>query len=409
MGNSGWRVLATLVLVGAIAGCAHEPFTIAPISVTEAPDRKIAKPIAFYHGKEFRETLYTVQQWGLPLKTGEASDHALRAAYQRLFDSAREVVSREAISGLTGSGAPLAIIEPKEVQVGYFDASGRGWGPIYSRVSYRFSFSDVAGASIADWRVRGFAQYDSWNEREPRGEFQRYAEAPRRAIGVSVANFIRGFERIPELVRWSRNLPVTESNAPASGQMTRENVGDDGGIEVRYPSVLTLQVRRAPLPKPPADLVKEEVAAPALLALRLTLRNESPRRLSLDPGEVEWVAAGANTLEPLPAPIVSAHLSGRPFGMAVGVMSPGVGMLPALFAALATVSSGAEHQQRLAAWTAATEREILKDDVTLPGATRGGLIYLAQPPNRQGGELVVRVIDLDDAVRYSLRVPLRAR
>jgi hypothetical protein len=409
------EAFAALVLVGVITGCAttREPYPIAPIRITAGPQPKVAKPVAFSHGKAFRETTHTLEPYAnqlyLPLKTGEASDRALRAAYERVFDSAREVASREALSAAAAPGSSLALIEPRGVQLDYFDGSGRGRGPFYARVGYRFSFSDPTGAPIADWRVSGFAQHDSSGGFRWSDEFQIFAEAPRRAMEVAVANFMRSFERVPELIRWGRNLPVMESNAPASGQVMREIAGDDAGVEARYPGVLRLQVRRVPLPKPPAELVKEEATAPALLALRLILRNESPRRLSLDPDEMEWVLAGAKTLEPLPAPMVSEALSGRPFGVAVGVMSPGVGMLPGLFAALATASSVSERKQQFAAWMAATSREILKDVVTPAGGSGGGVIYLAQPRDREGGELIVRVIDLDDAVRYSVRLPLPAR
>jgi len=37
----------------------------------------------------------------------------------------------------------------------------------------------------------------------------------------------------------------------------------------------------------------------------------------------------------------------------------------------------------------------------------GGLIYhFAKPPQADGGTLTVRVIDLDDALRYAVRVPM---
>jgi hypothetical protein len=408
------KILGILALIGAIAGCANtrEPYPIAPVSVTQTPERKLAKPIAFFHGKAFRETLHTLEPYSnmlyLPLKTGERSDQALRAAYLHLFDSATEVASRDALSGRGGLSASLALIEPKEVRLDYYDASARGWGPFYSRVSYRFSLFDANGASVAEWRVRGFAHFEStgvrWSD-----EFQTFAEAPRRAIEAAMANFIRNFERVPELVRWNRGLPVTESNVLAAGQVTHQTTGDHPGVEARYPGVLSLRVNRIQLPKPPEKSVTEETAAPALLALHLTLRNESPRRLLLDPGEVEWVLDGVGTLEPLPAPLVAEFMSGRPLGVTGGVMSPGVGMLPALFGALATASSVSDRKQQFAAWMGATSREILKDDVTLAGATGSGVIYLRRPVNREGGELVVRVVDLDDALRYTVRLPLPAR
>jgi len=34
--------------------------------------------------------------------------------------------------------------------------------------------------------------------------------------------------------------------------------------------------------------------------------------------------------------------------------------------------------------------------------------YFVRPPGPHGGELVVRVVDLDEAVRYTVRVPFPA-
>jgi hypothetical protein len=39
-------------------------------------------------------------------------------------------------------------------------------------------------------------------------------------------------------------------------------------------------------------------------------------------------------------------------------------------------------------------------------ADRSGVLYFPRPPNAEGGTFVIPIVDLDDAVRYSVRVPL---
>ena len=68
-----------------------------------------------------------------------------------------------------------------------------------------------------------------------------------------------------------------------------------------------------------------------------------------------------------------------------------------------------DHKKRFGAWNEAIRRDILEDGIVPPTGTRSGVIYFVQPPQRDGGELLVRVVDLDDAVRYTLRFPLPAR
>jgi len=40
------------------------------------------------------------------------------------------------------------------------------------------------------------------------------------------------------------------------------------------------------------------------------------------------------------------------------------------------------------------------------GEKRNGLIYFPKPREKDGGTLVVPVIDLDEALRYTVRVPM---
>jgi hypothetical protein len=90
-------------------------------------------------------------------------------------------------------------------------------------------------------------------------------------------------------------------------------------------------------------------------------------------------------------------------------MSPGAGMLPALFASLVSAAENERQKKDLAAWTAAIDRELLEDGIAAAGASRGGILYFPRPPQLDGGTLAIPVIDLDDALRYTVRVPLPAK
>jgi hypothetical protein len=76
-----------------------------------------------------------------------------------------------------------------------------------------------------------------------------------------------------------------------------------------------------------------------------------------------------------------------------------------LFAALISAAELARHQSEYAAWSAAASAQTLADGLTGPRATTSGLVYFPRP-NSAAGELVVRVIDLDAAVRYTVRIPI---
>lgn len=414
------RIFVSIALL-ALAGCASDPVSLEIRLGSLHEGTKFAQPVAFLHTKAFREDLQTVEPYGnkyyLPLKTGEASDRALRAAYAQVFESPREVTSLEDLRSLSGPSAPVAVIEPSIVELNYLNASGRMWGPYYSEIVYRFALFDTTGTQVADWRVRGFGQYDMNREAsEPgsalrRGETAWMSEAPRRAVEAAAANFVAGFERVPELIRLTRNLPFAGANAPVALQAIRHTAPARPGVEASYPGAFTLHLERTSVPQLPKELVKDESQVTYLLPVRLTLENRGTHRLALDPADAQWlpdeIAKGSpKPISPLPAPVVPALIAGRPFGMVVGVMSPGVGMLPALFAALVSAAENERQKKDLAAWTAAISRELLDAGIAAAGATRGGVIYFARPPQLDGGTVVIPVIDLDDAVRYTVRVPL---
>ena len=420
--------IAVALVCAAVAGCAADPVSLDVRPATAPTARKVTQPVAFLHTKAFREDIRTVEPYGnkyyLPLKTGEASDRALRSAYAQVFDAPREIGSLDELRA-PGPPAPVAVIEPSIVSLDYLNASGRMWGPYYTEIVFRFALYDGAGARLADWRVSGFGVYDmNLKPSDPGGaeavsvlrggETAWMSEAPRRAVEAATANFVAGFERVPELIRLARNQPLAGADVPAARQSTRDTAPASSGIEASYPGALALHVQRAAVPQPPKDLVKDEPQVPYLLPVRLTLQNQGTHRLALDPADAELlpegsVESGPKPISPLPAPVVSALITGRPFGMVVGVMSPGVGMLPALFAALVSAASNEQQKKDLAAWTAAINRELLDAGVVPAGASRGGVIYFPRPPKLDGGTLMITVIDLDVALRYTVRVPLPAK
>jgi hypothetical protein len=403
-----------------VAACASDPVSLISAAPALPVAQQFAHPVAFLHSAAFRGDVRVVEPYGnkyyLPLKTGEASDRALRAAYAQVFAAPQEVASLEQLRGLAGAQAPVALIEPSILKLDYVNASGRTSGPFFAQITYRFSLADATGAPVASWRVRGIGQYDPAQSRQeppPAGETAMLAEAPRLAVGAAAAEFVRGLERVPEFVRLGRNLALADVNVPADRQQVRDTGPSPPGVEASYPGALALQVQRAGLPHPPGAPVKGEPAEANLLAVRLTLHNLGAHRLGLDPADAVWLpgiaADGApEGVSPLPAQAVSALVAGKPFGLLVGVMSPGAGMLPGLFAALVNASENDRQKKEFAAWSTAVERELLDFGIAAPGAGRSGVVYFARSPGMDGGALVIPVIDLDEAVRYTVRAPLPA-
>lgn len=415
---SSIALLAAITVCAGLGGCASDPVVLEVRAPALPAAQKVAQPVAFLHTRAFREDLQTIEPYGnkyyLPLKTGEASDRVLRAVYAQMFAAPREVASPAELRGADAAQAPVALIEPSIVKLDYVNASARLWGPFYAEITYRFSLADAAGAPLATWRVRGIGQYDpatSKQEPPPRGETAVLVEAPRLAINAAAAEFVRSFERVPELIRLTRALPLAGANVPAERQTMRDTAPASPGVEAAYAGAFTLQVERAALPRRPAEPTREVPQEAYLLPVRLTLHNRGAHRLALYPADAEWLPAGQaegvqTPVSPLPAQVVSAFLAGRPFGLMVGVMSPGTGMLPGLFAAIINLAEIERQKKDFAAWRAAVDRELLDAGVAAPGASRGGVIYFPRPPKRDGGTLLVPIIDLDEALRYTVRVPL---
>ena len=409
---------ALLGIVALLAGCATEPISLQVRPETDRPIARIDARVAFVHPQAFRERQEDVSAYGnkyiLHLKVGEASDKALREVYPRLFVAPREVASRQAFSQLAGADAPAVLLEPSIVALHYLNASRRMHGPCYSQIEYRFSLTNAQGETVT-WIVRGFGAFDLEEEARlaqkglatlPRGEEGILVEAPRRAVEAGVANLARSFDRVPELIRFS-GKPIAGTDVAAERQVTGEIGPPTPGVEAAYPGALTLLVQRTPLPTPPSGIAEMGSAEPDLIAVRITLRNESTRRLALDPADIEWQAGLAAPIEAIPPPVAAALLTRLPFGITV---APGVGVaaLPSLFAALVSAAELERHRTEFSAWTAAVSRDTLTDGITGGGETRTGLAYFPKPGKLSGGTLTVRVIDLDDAARYTVRVSMPA-
>ena len=347
------------------------------------------------------------------MKIGEASDKALRATYERMFADAREASSPAAPTSASAAPREVALLEPSIVRLKYLNASHRMEGPFYSEVDYRFRLSEAGGQVVAEWTVRGFGRYPPDADRQPptkdsppgpRSEQALLAEAPRRAVEDGVAAFARSFTRVPELIRWTRGEGAADANAPLSSLSTKGVLSSSAAVDASCPGVFMLTVERAALPRPTAPAAEERPPEPALVALRVTLRNQAERRLALDPADIEWIPEGAAPVEPIPPAVAAALVTRLPFGL---VVAPGVGAaaLPGLIAALISAAELSRHQSEYAAWSAATTAQTLTDGVTGPSATSSGLVFFPRPDSA-AGVLIVRVIDLDAAVRYTVRIPV---
>jgi hypothetical protein len=407
--------LHALVALGAIAiaGCASEPVSIEAAPVRAAA--QIDRPVAFLHSPEFRNQQVTLEPYGnkyyLPLKIGESSDKALRATYAQLFATATEVSSRDEVAN-AGAAAPTALIEPSIVGFKYLNASHRMEGPSYAEVDYRFRLSDGQGQALAVWTVRGIGRYPSDAARPPRtkdsppaprGEQGIIVEAPRRAVEDAMSGFVHDFERVPELIRWTRGEPLAGVDAPPAALSTKGVLSASSAADASVAGAFTLRVERAPLPRPAKQAAEEGAPETSLIALRIGLGNDGEHRLALDPSDVQWIVDGRAPMEPIPAAAVAALVTRLPFGLAVAP-GVGVGALPALVAALISAGEMARHQSEFAAWSAALTSESLTDGVAGPRASRSGLVYFPKPGSA-AGTLVVQVIDLDAAVRYTVRIP----
>ncbi|MCL4799161.1 MAG: hypothetical protein KJ025_06210 [Burkholderiales bacterium] len=417
MRRAAARLGAAAALTLALGGCAHEPVSLEVRSAAPPAAAPIARPIAFFHPQSFREREQPIEPYAqgyvLPLKLGEASDRVLRETYARLFAAPREVGSREELAALARADGAVALLEPTISAFDYLNASRRMHGPYYAEVQYRFALTGADGAAIARWTVRGFGQFDLDAELRartkdspppPRGEAAINIEAPRRAIEAATASFARSFERVPELIRWRRGEPVAGTDVAPERQTTSALGPEQRGALASYAGAFALRAERAPIPKPPKDLSEEAAAAePNLVAVRLTLENASTHRLALDPADIEWHAGSEVPLEPLPPQVAAALITRLPFGM---VVAPGVGVaaLPALFAALVSAAELERHRHEFAAWSDAVSAETLADGIAAGGAQRSGVVYFPKLPEREGGVLVVRVVDLDEALRYTVRV-----
>ena len=416
--HAGRCYLATVLVCSLLVACASEPVSLETRPRVVSSLSKVATPVAYLHSKSFRQDLRTIEPYGnryyMPLKIGEASDRALQAAYAQVFAEAREVSSLDEARTLAMERPLAVVLAPSIERFDYLNASGRQWGPYYSEIVYGFVLYNSAGARIAEWRVTGFGEFDMNREAKerrtdfPRGVTAILSEAPRRAVENGTVGFVAGFERLPELMRLVRNLPMAGANAPSTVQGTHTVAS---GMEAEYPGVLALQVELAVTPTPPRDLLKDSPETSNLLPIRLRLRNVGTHRLAITPSDAQWLPHGTTPepISPLPGHVASALLTGRPFGMTIGVMSPGVGMLPALFAAMFSAAENERQKQELAAWTAAIENGLLGASIAAAGEERGGILYFPRPPKAEGGMIVIPIVDLDDAVRYTVQVPLPAK
>jgi hypothetical protein len=64
------------------------------------------------------------------------------------------------------------------------------------------------------------------------------------------------------------------------------------------------------------------------------------------------------------------------------------------------------HRQEFDAWTAAVMGDLLVDGIVAGGTSRSGLVYFIKPASPDAGTLTLPIIDLDEGLRYTVRVPM---
>lgn len=406
-------LVSVVLAAAALAGCAMEPVTLALREQPSPVAEKIKRPVVFLHSRQMREETQPVQA-GVPLRIGEASDRALRAAYTQGFGDMREVSSLEEFRSMSGPDAPAVLLQPEIVGFQAVNTLRRPTGPYVAEIIYRFTLFDRAGAQAGAWEMHSLGSFDAEAaRREHSPDFRLDVDswvtvAPRRAIEAAAAKFLAGFDSVPELMRLRRDLPLAGSNVPAELQQPGGTASTDV-MQARYPAAVTLTA--AALPSTPAPGTGTQPSGQAaVVSLRVTLRNDGAHRLLVDPATIRWepaqsATAGFPVLSPIPAAVVPMYLAGTPTTFAPGPMSPGIGMLPNLIAALANAAGQQEHEKAMEARKASVERDLLTEGPIAPGTERTGVVYFSKL-RAAYGMLLVPVIDLDDASRYTVRLDM---
>jgi hypothetical protein len=378
---------------------------------------RIDHPVAFVHDAAFRDHTDTIDIIGegrcLPLKTGEASNRLFREAYEKVFVQLRESTGKSETYGCDSE----YVLQPDPVELLYFYSRAEDVrGSAYAQANFAFKLKDGNGATIAAWIVRGDGAFD-------RDAFAKKASAERLegegdvvllAIESAVRQFVRSFELVPELIAWRRGEAM---QGPASMEQQTETLPNGSGYAATYPGMLRMQVTRAVPPDPPTYMHESPSSKRhGLLAVRVLLRNDSPRRLALDPAEITW-ARGLETRRTL-SPLVTAALSSaRPYGLAVrcgrtaGEVAGSLVLQAAAFvvwpvvvaAAVGIAASVPVRREEFKRWKAALDGALFPDTVLDPGAEKEGLVVFAGAPPE--GELIIPVVDIDAALRYRVRVP----
>lgn len=204
--RNSWAIGMTgsLTLAAAFAllsGCTHavplKATVDSPASVVQVP-----RAVGIYYSPEFRAYEHVGSKWGdkwvFPL--GQASVTLLDRVFPIIFESALSVPNLPPLEA--GEPELAAVIEP-EIEEFNFRLPFFKTGTFTAEITYRFTLYSLNGDPFASWTVRG----EGAKPGKIGFEFARWpGEAADLAMQDAATKFITGFQKVPEVRVWLRNV-----------------------------------------------------------------------------------------------------------------------------------------------------------------------------------------------------------
>jgi hypothetical protein len=173
---------------------------------------------------------------------------------------------------------------------------------------YRFTLYSSDRNIIYSWKVKGWG---SAGDGKTNGLAGPIAESAESAMKMVQERFVKSFQDLPELKRWTLDMPIDGAKVPQDTQkifpVSDPNPNAMAGL---YDSVVSVKACLSPIKKGDKDIINR-INKSGLSNITISLTNEGSGQIMFDPTELVFITTENKTIDLVPGSYITALIATR--------------------------------------------------------------------------------------------------
>jgi hypothetical protein len=294
---------------------------------------------------------------------------------------------------------------PRISNFNYYSKRAGGWY-YWSTVTYKFNIYAPDGEVVTEWEAKGTGMSfygGGFNEKEA------WAGAAESAIENAGKLLLGSFTQIPEAIRWHRGSTIDKLTVRLDTSPLKPVMDKEKGLDtLRFENRFSLGVITTAGDNSKNFELHSKLNAVGLVFFFAWIKNEGKHTLRVRREDLTLTTDETVGIGPLPASFFAAAATTYYGRLPPVIFEPGYASLVQLGFALANMAAISSEQKEKDELAKVFQNEF-SDAALLNGQEAKGLLFFAVPPDLIFKEtlfLNIPIIDLDEATRYQVKIPL---